>query len=160
MALSFEPAQYIVATIADPWSPLPQLSKPQLTADKNQTHETLVGFGRFLYFTKPENAEADCIPDGWYLLGLCVDPQFRRCGIGNELTRRRCIAIAKLATTVRYFANSTNKTSIALHQKLGFIEERRPISHPQVTFSGGGVGVLFSLDLSKTLNVDVFEPMK
>lgn len=107
----------------------------------------VVGFGRARFVRLPGESSEEP-PDGWYLSGVIVDPEFRRRGIAAELTRLRLEWIAKRAGEAFYFANSLNRVSIDLHHRLGFAEVRRGISFPGAHFSGGGVGVLFWVDLS------------
>ena len=87
------------------------------------------------------------VPAGWYLLGVIVAPAMRRCGIATELTKYRIEWLRARTGEVLYFANSLNRASIDLHAKLGFTEVCRPFAFPGVTFSGSGVGVLFSRSL-------------
>ena len=109
----------------------------------------VVGYGRRTYFTPPEEAPENCVPEGWYLMGLCVSPEYRRAGIGSDLTRFRARAVSFSANRVYYFVNHLNKPSVALHEKLGFKEIARNVWYPDVTFSNEGEGVLFSQTFKK-----------
>lgn len=102
----------------------------------------VVGFGRCRRVDHAADGDGS-VPAGWYLLGVIITPQMRRRGIGSEITRFRLEWARERASEVFYFANSLNLASIALHQKFGFTEVRRPFAFPGATFSGGGVGVLF-----------------
>ena len=93
-------------------------------------------------FTAPEDSPPDIAPPGWYLLGLIVDPAFRRRGVGEALTRVRLEWIAQRSSRAYYFAAAINRATIDLHAKLGFVEVTRDFSFPGVSFTGG-TGVLF-----------------
>jgi len=114
-------------------------------------HETrVIGFGRASYVARDRSSAHDWAglrPEGWYLTGLIVDADYRRLGVGHELSRRRLEWIARQAPAAFYFSNSNNRASIDLHARFGFKETVRDFSFPGVTFSGGGTGILFSLDL-------------
>jgi GNAT superfamily N-acetyltransferase len=81
------------------------------------------------------------------LTGVIVDPALRRRGIGAEITRRRLVWIAERATEAYYFANSNNRPSIDLHALFGFKESARDFKFPGTSFSGGGSGILFRVEL-------------
>jgi phosphinothricin acetyltransferase len=122
------------------------------------SHDRLVLIGKVgdevLAFGKarriaPDNIAAQSgAPIGWYLSGVVVDESYRRRGIGTELTRRRLAWIGERAGEAFYFVNSLNLPSIDLHSRLGFVEIRRPFTFPGVSFSGGGIGVLFRIGLA------------
>ena len=76
-------------------------------------------------------------PAGWYLSGCVVDPNRRRRGIGSMLTRARLGWVFDRAECVYYLVNATNKASIDLHSKQGFVEVTRDFDFPGVTFVGG-----------------------
>jgi ribosomal protein S18 acetylase RimI-like enzyme len=108
----------------------------------------VVGFARARFMQFDSESTSD-IPAGWYLLSVIVAPEFRRRGIASELTRLRLEWIARRAQEAFYYANSLNLASIDLHRRLGFVEIRRPFDPPGSQFSGGGVGVLFRIDLAR-----------
>jgi ribosomal protein S18 acetylase RimI-like enzyme len=91
---------------------------------------------------------AEGCPEGWYLAGLVVGPEFRRRGIGRALTIARLELIAERAGEAFYFANERNRATIDLHAALGFSELTRDFTVPGVTFEGGG-GILFRIDLRR-----------
>jgi ribosomal protein S18 acetylase RimI-like enzyme len=102
--------------------------------------DQIAGYGKLRHFT-----DLPGVPDGYYLGGVVVGPQWRRRGIGSLLTTHRIEAAwAAGAETVYYFANSRNEASISMHLGFGFRELQRPFAFPGVTFTGG-VGVLFGL---------------
>jgi ribosomal protein S18 acetylase RimI-like enzyme len=123
------------------------LSKPTDThlflVAQSQSH--VIGFAKAAYiqFDPP----VPQVPHGWYLTGIIVDPHHRRRAIGSALTNSRLQWIARHASEVFYFANSLNRVSIELHQRLGFKEVLRDFKYPGTVFSGGGTGVLFRLKL-------------
>lgn len=107
----------------------------------------IVGFARATYFQPDDKAPVNSCPEGWYLTGVIVDPEFRRAGIASKLTTSRLEQIAEKANQAYYFANAQNRVSIELHEKLGFQEISRDFSYPGVNFVGGQ-GILFRIDLS------------
>jgi GNAT superfamily N-acetyltransferase len=110
----------------------------------------VIAFGRATYVERDRSSAQDSAglrPEGWYLTGLIVDADYRRLGVGHELSRRRLEWIARQATQAFYFSNSNNRPSIDLHARFGFKESIRDFSFPGVTFSGGGCGILYSVDL-------------
>lgn len=106
----------------------------------------IAGFGRVKYLMMSDGSASLDLPEGWYLNGLIVAPEFQRLGIGLRLSERRISWVAERADIVRYFASLQNRASIALHKKLGFKEVKRGIVHPRIEFRGG-VGALFELPL-------------
>jgi ribosomal protein S18 acetylase RimI-like enzyme len=78
--------------------------------------------GEIVGYSRAVHARAPAEPEGWYLLGVTVAPQWRRKGIGEELTRRRMQWVAERADTVYYFTHPDNLASQALHERLGFVE--------------------------------------
>ena len=55
----------------------------------------VAGFGKCAYCKPPEDALANAAPDGWYLTGVIVAPQFRRRRIGHQLTQARLQWLAR-----------------------------------------------------------------
>lgn len=105
--------------------------------------EQRVGYGRCLAFQPPKDAPPNCVPAGWYLMGMIVHPEFQRQNIGRALTESRLTWLRQYSNEVYYFANNLNKASIRLHAKVGFVQWAEDIYFPGVNFSGGGHGVLF-----------------
>jgi ribosomal protein S18 acetylase RimI-like enzyme len=107
----------------------------------------VTGYGRVKWVERPAEAGYEQVPAGWYLMGVIVGREFRRRGIGEELTRRRLAWIGERAREAFYFANSRNRASIDLHRRLGFEEVVRGFRFPGAHLSGGGEGVLFRASL-------------
>lgn len=124
----------------------------ELTADRSdnlilvaEVAGRIVGFARARRFQHPPEVPGNVAPEGWYLLGVTVSPGFRRQGIGRELTRCRLAWIAERAAEVWFFTEVTNHASIALHERLGFVEVSRDFSFPRRISSEPGI--LFRLSL-------------
>lgn len=101
----------------------------------------LAGYGRVHHFTPPERAPANIAPEGWYLGGLLVHPDWRGRGAGAGLTQARLAWVAERADEAWFYANARNKVSLELHAAVGFEEVTRDFSVPGLAFDGG-VGVL------------------
>jgi len=108
----------------------------------------ILGYGKAAYFTPSEFAPSNTAPEGWYLTGMVVRPQDRRCGIGRALTQERMVWLSQITSKAYYFSNAQNRVSIALHRNLGFREMTRDFWFPDLTFEGG-VGILFSCDFTR-----------
>lgn len=135
----------------------PHTRRERLTSDlASDDHQMLVaavghevvGFGQVIPFVAPPEAPPDIAPNGYYLVGLVVDPAWRRRGIGEQLTTARMRWVADRADTIWYFANAGNPATLDLHHRLGFVEVSRRFTFPGVTFAGGN-GVLLRARLSK-----------
>ena len=92
-------------------------------------------------------------PEGYYLTGVNVLPQWRRGGVAEALTRARLAWIGDHPdrpdhpeSDVRawYFASVANLASIALHERFGCIEVLRAQEIQGVGFTAGE-GILFRL---------------
>jgi aminoglycoside 6'-N-acetyltransferase I len=105
----------------------------------------VAGYGRAMRFWPASGAPADSAPPGYYLVGLVVDADLRRRGVGSALTGRRLAWIQDRAADAWYFASAGNAVSIALHAQFGFREVTRAFSFPDVTFDGEGI--LFRAEL-------------
>jgi GNAT superfamily N-acetyltransferase len=110
----------------------------------------LGGFARTGYWEPPAGSPADVAPPGFYLFGVVVRDDWRRHGVGLELTRRRLDWIRERAAEAFYFANAQNRASIDLHARLGFVEVTRDFTFPGASFDGG-VGILFRADLTRPI---------
>ena len=109
--------------------------------------ERVIGHARAGWFVPPPGSPPDVAPEGWYLMGVVVDPAFRGHGVGEELTRARLAWIAQRSRRALYFATAINRVTIDLHAKLGFVEVTRSFSFPSASFTGGA-GVLFECALA------------
>lgn len=105
-------------------------------------HDDVLAYARAARFVPEPDAPSGTAPAGWYLTGLVVAPEHRRCGIGEALTLARIGFLAGRTDVIRYFANARNLATIALHGRLGFVEVTRRFTYPGVVFEGGD-GVLF-----------------
>lgn len=92
-----------------------------------EVDSVVAGYGRARYDETPDGMQPESFPEGWYLSGVLVAPEFRRYGIGLELTRKRIAWIRDRAQVVRFHTSATNLASIAMHEKLGFKEVNRDI---------------------------------
>ncbi len=108
--------------------------------------EKIAGVGRVSYFEPPHDAPENAAPGGYYLLGVNVDPRYRRRGIGKALTEARLDFIARHAPVAWFFTDAENEASIRLHQALGFRRNTSDFWFPTAKFSSSG-GLLFSLAL-------------
>ncbi|MDQ7827174.1 MAG: GNAT family N-acetyltransferase [Candidatus Eremiobacteraeota bacterium] len=108
----------------------------------------IAAFGRAGFFQRPESISQNTAPEGWYLLGVIVLKDFRRCGIAFELTRSRLLWIADHSKVAYYFASAMNLATIHLHNHFGFSEITRDFTFPGVTFTGG-TGILFRAELNE-----------
>ena len=108
----------------------------------------IVGYSKIVYCEKED------APKGWYVGGILVQPNFRRRGVGEKLTEK-LIEIAKSKTDTLYsFINAQNKSSITLHEKLGFVEFDRRSSIMGVTFEGG-VGIFLKKSLNSVIDANM-----
>jgi ribosomal protein S18 acetylase RimI-like enzyme len=114
--------------------------------------QRIVGYGKVSSFVPTVGAPPNSAPPGYYLGGVTVHDEFRRGGIGRELTRQRLLWIAPRAAEAYYFANAQNRASIDLHARFGFVEVTRDFSVPSATFTGG-IGILFRIDLRSNIPI-------
>ena len=84
-------------------------------------------------------------PDGWYLSGVVVKPEFRRRGVGRRLTQARVNWVLERADSVFYVVSAANLASRTLHAELGFREVTSDFTLPGVVF-GNADGILCRLD--------------
>jgi aminoglycoside 6'-N-acetyltransferase I len=88
----------------------------------------------------------DLAPVGHYLGGVTVDPTWRRRGVAIELTDARMRWIAARADEAFYVVNATNRASIDLHRRWGFLELARGPRFAGTPFEGG-LGILMRADV-------------
>jgi GNAT superfamily N-acetyltransferase len=103
----------------------------------------VVGYGRVV------RAQPPAFPDGWYLLGLVVDPRWRRRGIGAALTAARTRWVAERADRVYYFKHQANRASQDLHTALGFRPVPGEFLPPGGTAEFAETQRLFVADIAK-----------
>ena len=109
---------------------------------------SVVGYGKCQWLSTPTIEGAFNMPEGWYLMGMIVDPRYRRQGIGRRLCEARIRWIRQQTDAAYYYVNALNEVSIRLHKHLGFRELTRDFGFPGLSFKGGQGGVLFKADLS------------
>lgn len=106
----------------------------------------LAGYSTVAWLAPAIGHPTSAAPDGWYLLGLVVDPRFRRRGVGRRLTAERLRWLLGRTDQVWYFASSANQASIDLHTGFGFRLIAENLEFPGVRFTG--TGLLFGADLT------------
>lgn len=106
------------------------------------TGSTIVGFGRIRYCETSSKPVGYPAPEGWYFLGLVVDPGWRRRSIARRLGEHRLDWLRGQTREVYSFTNAHNRASIDLHHQLGFEEYGRAPGYLHVSFDGGE-GILF-----------------
>lgn len=84
-------------------------------------------------------------PDGWYLSGVFVAPEFRRRGIGRGLTQARIDWVLAREAAAHFVVSASNRASRILHAELGFEEVTDDFVVPGVVF-GNQDGILCRLD--------------
>lgn len=114
----------------------------RLALDTHQTFVAIhagriVGYATVRWMTPSREQGGFNAPDGWYLAGLVVDPNWRRRGVGLRLTETRMEWLAARTRDVWYFANTLNRASLDLHTRLGFHAVTSDFGIPGVEFSGG-----------------------
>lgn len=114
-----------------------------------ETENGVVGFGRCQFLPTKSITGASGMPEGWYLMGTIVDPNYRRQGIGRELCALRIKWLQQFTNVVYYYASALNRASIKLHEEFGFREISRNFRFPGLDFTGG-VGILFRAKISES----------
>ncbi|MGZ0145458.1 GNAT family N-acetyltransferase [Kribbella sp. WER1] len=97
----------------------------------------VVGYALVLRHQLSPTDPPDTAPSGYYLIGLIVDPEYRRRGIGELLTRERIRWTAERADEVYYFANIQNGATLDLHLSFGFTEVTRDFTFPNAPLKPG-----------------------
>ncbi|MDX2970815.1 GNAT family N-acetyltransferase [Kribbella solani] len=107
----------------------------------------VVGYGGVIrHDLSPDDPPATA-PSGYYLIGLIVAPNWRRHGIGDELTKDRMRWIAERADAAYTFVNVGNGAILDLHQRFRFTELTRDFTFPGAPLQPGTC-VLLRADLT------------
>lgn len=133
---------------------LRDLDDPERRLVVAESEGAIIGYGRARLFESEPQAPADSAPDGYYLIGILVDADRRRGGVGTALTRARLDWVRERADDAWFFANARNVASIELHRRFGFEEVTRQFSFPRATFDGGE-GILFRLRLRRRASAPI-----
>lgn len=106
----------------------------------------VIGYARTTLFDSKKMNVRYPSPDGWYFMGMIIDRDHRRMGIGTHLSEHRIEWLRnKGAREVYSFVNEENKASLDLHEHLEFeIVEEGP-GFLNVDFDQGR-GILFRKD--------------
>lgn len=80
---------------------------------------SVVGYARAVRLFGTSSEEG-ATPPGWYLLGIVVEPGFRRRGTGSRLTTARLTWLRQRVAEAYFFTAPTNVASIRLHIEAGF----------------------------------------
>jgi GNAT superfamily N-acetyltransferase len=99
--------------------------------------DELIGYGRTAWFEPDPAAPAKAAPAGYYLIGLVVDPPWRRRGVASAIISARLAWVALRASAAWYFADVRNRVSIQLHEQAGFETVTHDFWFPTVTDGGG-----------------------
>jgi ribosomal protein S18 acetylase RimI-like enzyme len=106
----------------------------------------VVGYAAVILHERTPHQPPTTAPTGYYLVGLIVDPRWRRHGIGELLTVDRMAWTAERADAVWYFANIANGATLDLHRRFGFVEVTRDFTFPNAPLAPG-TGVLLRAPL-------------
>ncbi len=97
----------------------------------------LVGFGRAREMQHARDNLPIALPEGWYLTGVIVDPDWRRRGLGAALTSARLAWLRRRTDAAYYVASRENRASIQLHRTFGFHEIARGFDYPRAGLDAG-----------------------
>ncbi|MFP5417066.1 MAG: N-acetyltransferase family protein [Actinomycetes bacterium] len=103
----------------------------------------IIGYGWLSWLTPTADGGRNA-PDGWYLSGVVVSPDFRRRGLGRRLTQARIEWALAHGGAVHYVVAARNHASRTLHSSLGFQEITTDFTLPGVVF-GNNDGILCRL---------------
>lgn len=113
----------------------------------------VAGYARVGWLAPGTGDPGSAAPAAWYLLGLIVDPHFRRQGVGRELTAARLRWLHERTDRAWYFVSSRNQASIDLHAEFGFQQAATDLRIPGVSFTG--TGLLYAADMGQAWRPDV-----
>jgi ribosomal protein S18 acetylase RimI-like enzyme len=97
----------------------------------------VVGYGAVIRHQISPADPPTTAPDGYYLIGLIISPDWRRHGIGELLTRERMRWTAERADEIYSFANLANGAILDLNQRFGFTEVTRDFTFPNAPLKPG-----------------------
>ncbi len=108
----------------------------------------VVGHGKLFYYSKEKHDVEFKSPEGWYLNGVIVAPEFRRKGVAKALLSfRESFILEKKGNEVFSIVSVENIPSISYHTSLGFKEQERAPGYLSVKLKCGE-GILFYKVLS------------
>lgn len=86
--------------------------------------ERAIGYGRAQFYPGGRDLYDTLrpLPEGWYLRGIVVDPDFRRTGVATHLTRARLAWLGTRATGAYCFLDSEEAVALPMYQAEGFRE--------------------------------------
>jgi GNAT superfamily N-acetyltransferase len=99
--------------------------------------DELIGYGRTAWFEPGPAAPPNAAPAGYYLIGLVVDPSWRRRGVASAIISARLAWVAQRSCEAWYFADVRNRVSIQLHERAGFETVTDDFWFPTVPDGGG-----------------------
>lgn len=104
----------------------------------------VVGFCRFYHSSGlPASKKVYPAPEGWYGMGILVDPEMRRQGIARFLFANRIRVLKEQGVQELYsIVDAKNLTSLRMHREFGFLEVARGAGFLQVKLESGD-GYLF-----------------
>ena len=106
--------------------------------------DAMIAYGWLAHLTPVADGGSNA-PDGWYLSGVVVAPEFRRRGVGRRLTQARVDWVLEREPSVFYVVSATNRASRTMHAELGFREVTTDFVLPGVVFTRAD-GILCRLD--------------
>jgi L-amino acid N-acyltransferase YncA len=108
----------------------------------------VVGFCRFYHSEGlPTSKKIYPSPEGWYGMGIYVSSKFRRQNIGHFLSSKRVEILKNLGVKEFYsIVDTSNLTSMKMHQNFGYVEVTRAPGFLHMNFNGE-MGCLFKLNL-------------
>ena len=106
--------------------------------------EYIVGHGKLFYFNDQKHDVDFESPQGWYLNGIIVDPEYRRRGVARKLLKaRESFAFHyKSGQDIYSIVSAENVPSINYHLNSGFVEDKRAPGFLNVRLKCGE-GILF-----------------
>lgn len=90
----------------------------------------VIGYAGVIHHQVSPDHPPGTAPSGYYLIGLIIEPHWRRHGIGERLTEARMQWVAQRADSVWYFANHANQSILDLHRRFCFAEVTRDFTFP------------------------------